>query len=57
MANMTTAARVGMEKHPKKISKNLNYGTAGFRSRFVFLLVSYSFSMLYIIDKQLLSGL
>lgn len=30
---MTTAARVGMEKHPKKISKHLNYGTAGFRSR------------------------
>lgn len=38
---MTTAARVGQEKHPKKISKQLNYGTAGFRSRFVHKLIFF----------------
>ncbi|CAD5118147.1 DgyrCDS6883 [Dimorphilus gyrociliatus] len=33
MANLTTVTRISQEKHPRNISKHLNYGTAGFRSR------------------------
>ena len=33
MANVPDVSKIGFEKYPRKVSRNIQYGTAGFRTR------------------------